>query len=95
MLTASVYVDLSADPASLTDSPDRFTLARLAYVPNGARVTVYVGSRQFPTIDAACWLHEHGERLHIEIQGDTAPITQAWLESARTGNPLGAWEVAQ
>lgn len=94
MLTASVFIDLSADSDHLFDNRDRRTLDRLNQVPDGARVTVYVGARSCPSSDAATWLHQHAERLHIDLQGDTGPITRAWLESARTGDPLGVWEVA-
>lgn len=94
MLTASVYIDISSEPDDLSDARDRRRLDVLEGIPDGARVTVYVGARQHPSPDAVRWLHAHSERLHIELTGATGPIARAWLDSARTGDPVSApWPV--
>jgi len=90
VIAGSVVLDLSREPGLDDDSRDRRTLARLLAVPDGASVVVNIGSRRFVTIDAARWLHEHGQRLDITIEGTDPDAVRDFVAAARSGTPT--WE---
>lgn len=85
MVTGACYVDLSTEPTDVFDNRDRRELAALEFVPDGARLVVFVGARRWVTDDAARWLHNQSDRLLIEVQGSPNGDVRRWVEAIRTG----------
>lgn len=85
MVTGAVYVDLTQEPdaARETHARDRQRLAVLEHCPDGARVVVDIGRRQYVTDDAARWLHQHEPRLLIEIIGQRPEGVLRFVQAAR------------
>ena len=83
-ISAFITVDLTADYDE-TYSSDRRRLQVLERVPDGARVVIDVGARQWFNQDTASWLHRHGERLNIEITGRDPNVVDRLVRGARSG----------
>lgn len=88
MIGGVVTVDLTVEP-ELFDSRDRQKLAVLGVCPDGVRVIVDIGRRQFVSQDAAFFLHEHDHRLSIEIHGEDPAAVLRYVQAAR----VGGWAV--
>ena len=84
MVTGSVYIDLSHEPDTCS-SADRQSLASIEHVPDGARVVVEIGARQFLSSDAVRFLHPHAERLEIDVRGTSGAQVRTWVEAIRAG----------
>ncbi|CAN5398296.1 hypothetical protein BH11ACT8_BH11ACT8_04340 [soil metagenome] len=86
-ITGSVTIRLYADDENLTvlQSADRRALLCLAEIPDGAAVTVDIGERRYVSADAARWLHEHIDRLHLRIDGTKPEAVADFVKAARDG----------
>lgn len=85
MIAGCLYVDLTREP-DVYGSGDRQALDVLERCPDGARVVVDIGRREFVTQDAALWLHNHDHRLSIEIRGESPEAIRRFVSAARAGD---------
>jgi hypothetical protein len=65
---------------------DRRQLMRLEECPDGADVVIDLGSRRHVVSDAACWIHQHDERLNITVQGEDPTAVSNLVRASRTGD---------
>lgn len=87
-MTGRVLVDLSEETDSLDgDRRDRHRLMELEQCPDGATVTVLIGSRRYFGGGVTRLLAKHGERLHIEVVGQDVSTVWALITDARGGSP--------
>lgn len=84
-MTGAVRIDLSVEPAS-APSRDRKQLSMLEACPDGARVIVDIGQRTYVSQDAAIWIHDHADRLLIEIVGAYPDAVSRFVQAARAGD---------
>lgn len=88
MIVGALHLDLShveelGYPQRLNE--DRKILDQLDRVPDGVKVTVYVGSRRFLGVGAMDYIHNNGQRLHIEIVGTEVTDVAALVRMTRSG----------
>lgn len=84
MITGEVLVRLTAEP-EIGSTLDRRKLAVLEQCPDGARVVVDIGRRQYVPHDVVRCLHEHDHRLDITIQGESPAAIGKFVQAARSG----------
>ncbi|CUR54205.1 hypothetical protein NOCA2140028 [metagenome] len=84
MITACLAIDLTKDHDDYGNS-DRRALTELMEVPDGATAIVDIGARQFVSQDLASMLHEHGDRITIEIRGTDTRSLIRFVKAARDG----------
>jgi hypothetical protein len=70
---------------------DRHRLDMLAWVPDGARVTIDIGTRRYVSRDAASILNQHSERLDLCIDGADPQTVHGFVRAARQGSLVGGW----
>lgn len=88
MLTATVTVSLDhLEPGYYqdVDRDDRYALQHLPWLPDGAHVVVLVGERQLLSPSAVQWLHDHVDRLHIEISAASLEAARRWYDAIKRG----------
>ena len=93
MITGAVRIDLHGDADDWMNAgyADRCALEVLRRCPDGARVIVDIGNRFHVTDDAVHWLHDHEQRLVIEIQGADPETVAKFVRAARLGTWLGVF----
>lgn len=84
MITGEVYINLVTEPEA-SSTIDRRKLSVLDRCPDGARVLVDIGRRQYVSRDVATWLHEHDHRLAITIRGERPEAVARFVGAARAG----------
>ena len=91
MISGSIRIDLAGDPDDWLNAghADRRALEAMRMCPDGARVIVDIGNRWHVTDDAIGWLHEHQQRLDIEIQGADPAAVAKFVRAARAGTWRG------
>jgi hypothetical protein len=88
MLTASLVLDLAANPVHSIRDADRQKVhqAGLDAAPDGTRVIVLVGSRRWSVdLFAVQTLHQHAARLHLDVRGNDGETITAWHRAIRDG----------
>jgi hypothetical protein len=88
VVTGALYVDLTRtcpEDANEEARLDRHALQVLEGAPDGARVIVDIGRRQFVSTDVAVWLFRHGGRLLIEIVAHDPAALHRVVGAARSG----------
>lgn len=86
MIVGTIVIDISDIPAlpwTQRDLEDRRALAQLERLPDGIKVIIEVGSRSLLGIGAMDYIHDHGERLDIEICGDDITNVAPLVRMAR------------
>jgi hypothetical protein len=86
MIAGAVKLDLSREPEGDQLNRDRRLLQVLDLCPDGARVVVDIGSRQYVSQDAAHWLHKHDHRLQIEVIGTDPAAVLQFVLAGRAGD---------
>lgn len=89
-IAGRVTIDLSADLDTFDPGyDDRRRLDVLHRCPDGVEVVIQLGQRQYLTEGAVQWIHEHGDRLRITIEGPFPDTLMDIVRATRAGH-LGA-----
>lgn len=78
MITGTVRLDLSRD----SHEADRKALTAMYGVPEGSRVILVVGSRDFANPQTVRHLSEYLPTLHLDVHGSPAAVA-AWVRDLR------------
>lgn len=85
-ITGSLTIHLDEIPELFQQQrTDRAALQILDRVPDGAAVTVDIGSRRYVSEDAAIWINRHVDRLHVRIDGTDPDAVHDFVTAARSG----------
>ena len=92
MIAFTVHLDLEADAHDDIGHADRLRLRDVENIPDGARLVVHVGSRQWPSADVVRIFRAAEDRLLVEVVASSPHIVASW-HAAVTGHepPTLGW----
>jgi hypothetical protein len=76
MITGAVRIDMSSEER------EGEALLDLTFIPDGAKVVVFVGGRTTWSLKAVDFLRRESPRLDVEVEGTLAAV-QSWMPALR------------
>ncbi len=78
MITGTIELDLRRD----SEARDRDAVGSLYGVPDGMRVILYVGDRQFVNMHVIPLIAQYVPHIHLDVHGSALAV-EAWTKALR------------